>query len=226
MTKGCVCFHFGRNKHDVGRAIPVHVFCRSDCNLGTVSTTLPHPFSTCNFLRHLWHQFNLLHHHDPLGFTWFHHEVTIEQVALRKKTTNYDKGRCFFMFLFAVDRLWCIWYKYNMNNLLWLYDFAFDVYVTCVFSFFQAIDSFGNRYLLGVFENKDDAKKAFDAWNKEYEQVRIRIQGIQGDQLDHRYQKQKKRNDPSTSKSRAFLRVEVLKRKCPEEFTKGPSGVL
>ncbi len=35
----------------------------------------------------------------------------------------------------------------------------------------QAIDSFGNRYLLGVFENKDDAKKAFDAWNKEYEQV-------------------------------------------------------
>lgn len=77
LTKGCVCFHFGRNKLDVGRAIPVDVFCRSDCNLGTVSTTLPH-------LRHLWHQFNLLHHHDPLGFTWFHHEVTIEQVALEK----------------------------------------------------------------------------------------------------------------------------------------------
>eukprot|EP00434_Breviolum_minutum_P043845 symbB.v1.2.039103.t1/scaffold6351.1/size18810/2 len=34
----------------------------------------------------------------------------------------------------------------------------------------EAIDSFGNHYLLGVFENKDDAKKAFDAWNKEYEQ--------------------------------------------------------
>ena len=37
----------------------------------------------------------------------------------------------------------------------------------------QAIDSFGNRYLLGVFENKADAEKAFDSWNKEYEQVGI-----------------------------------------------------
>ncbi len=50
------------------------------------------------------------------------------------------------------------------------------VYLFCTLCWFclflqQAIDSFGNRYLLGVFENKDDAKKAFDAWNKEYEQV-------------------------------------------------------
>jgi hypothetical protein len=37
----------------------------------------------------------------------------------------------------------------------------------------EAIDSFGNRYLLGVFENKADAEKAFDVWNKEYEQVGI-----------------------------------------------------
>jgi len=35
----------------------------------------------------------------------------------------------------------------------------------------EAIDSFGNRYLLGVFENKADAEKAFDAWNKEYEKA-------------------------------------------------------
>jgi len=35
----------------------------------------------------------------------------------------------------------------------------------------KAIDSFGNHYLLGVFENKADAEKAFDAWNKEYEQA-------------------------------------------------------
>jgi hypothetical protein len=35
----------------------------------------------------------------------------------------------------------------------------------------EAIDSFGNRYLLGVFENKAEAEKAFDAWNKEYEQA-------------------------------------------------------
>ena len=37
----------------------------------------------------------------------------------------------------------------------------------------EAIDSFGNRYLLCVFENKADAEKAFDVWNKEYEQVGI-----------------------------------------------------
>eukprot|EP00435_Cladocopium_sp_Y103_P062762 s1111_g24.t1 len=37
----------------------------------------------------------------------------------------------------------------------------------------EAIDSFGNRYLLGVFENKADAEKAFDSWNKEYEQAWI-----------------------------------------------------
>ena len=99
-----------------------------------------------------------------------------------------------------------------------MHDCAFDVYViTCVFSFFQAIDSFGNRYLLGVFENKDDAKKAFDAWNKEYEQVRIRIQGIQGDQLDHRHQKQKNR-PLNQQEPFFFLRVEVLKSQCPEKF--------
>ena len=44
----------------------------------------------------------------------------------------------------------------------------------------QAIDSFGNRYLLGVFENKDDARKAFDAWNKEYEQVPSVVDGYEG----------------------------------------------
>mmetsp|Transcript_56995 Transcript_56995/g.135914 ORF Transcript_56995/g.135914 Transcript_56995/m.135914 type:complete len:439 (-) Transcript_56995:73-1389(-) len=35
----------------------------------------------------------------------------------------------------------------------------------------EAIDSFGNRYLLGVFEDTKDAEKAFDAWNKEYEKA-------------------------------------------------------
>ena len=48
------------------------------------------------------------------------------------------------------------------------------------FSLKQAIDSFGNRYLLGVFENKDDARKAFDAWNKEYEQVPDRARKFKG----------------------------------------------
>jgi len=33
---------------------------------------------------------------------------------------------------------------------------------------------------LGVFENKDDARKAFDAWNKEYEQVPSVVDGYEG----------------------------------------------
>ena len=35
----------------------------------------------------------------------------------------------------------------------------------------EAIDSFGNKYLLGVYETIDEASKAFDEWNKEYEQA-------------------------------------------------------
>ena len=31
----------------------------------------------------------------------------------------------------------------------------------------EAIDSFGNKYLLGVFETVKEAEKAFDEWNKE-----------------------------------------------------------
>ncbi|CAK9035730.1 unnamed protein product [Durusdinium trenchii] len=35
----------------------------------------------------------------------------------------------------------------------------------------EAIDSFGSKYLLGIFEKREDAEKAFDAWNKEYTQA-------------------------------------------------------
>ena len=38
----------------------------------------------------------------------------------------------------------------------------------------EAIDSFGSKYLLGIFEKEEDAKKAFDVWNKEYEQARYK----------------------------------------------------
>ncbi|CAK9015871.1 unnamed protein product [Durusdinium trenchii] len=37
----------------------------------------------------------------------------------------------------------------------------------------EAIDSFGSKYLLGIFEKEEDAKKAFDVWNKEYEQAKF-----------------------------------------------------
>ena len=67
-----------------------------------------------------------------------------------------------------------IWY-YSM---IWLLDFlnvtqAYEQMKRALHRFSppQAIDSFGNRYLLGVFENKADAEKAFDSWNKEYEQA-------------------------------------------------------
>merc|ERR1712176_451349 len=36
----------------------------------------------------------------------------------------------------------------------------------------EAIDSFGQKYLLGIYETKDEAKKAFEEWNAEYEQGR------------------------------------------------------
>ena len=32
----------------------------------------------------------------------------------------------------------------------------------------EAIDSFGNKYLLGVYETVKEAEKAFDEWNKEH----------------------------------------------------------
>jgi hypothetical protein len=36
----------------------------------------------------------------------------------------------------------------------------------------EAIDAFGMKYLLGVFETKEEAAKAFDDWNSEYEKAR------------------------------------------------------
>jgi len=36
----------------------------------------------------------------------------------------------------------------------------------------EAIDAFGSKYLLGVFETKDEATKAFADWNGEYEKAR------------------------------------------------------
>jgi len=36
----------------------------------------------------------------------------------------------------------------------------------------DAIDAFGNKFLLGLFETKEEAKKAFDVWNVEYENAR------------------------------------------------------
>merc|ERR1712039_650625 len=36
----------------------------------------------------------------------------------------------------------------------------------------EAIDVFGGKYLLGVFETKEEAQKAFTNWNGEYEKAR------------------------------------------------------
>merc|ERR1719204_77139 len=37
----------------------------------------------------------------------------------------------------------------------------------------EAIDAFGMKYLLGIFETKDEAQKAFADWNNEYEKARV-----------------------------------------------------
>merc|ERR1719190_5425 len=39
----------------------------------------------------------------------------------------------------------------------------------------EAIDAFGMKYLLGVFETKDEAKEAFAEWNDEYEKARAEM---------------------------------------------------
>merc|ERR1712050_806098 len=39
----------------------------------------------------------------------------------------------------------------------------------------EAIDAFGMKYLLGVFETKEEARKAFDEWNTEYEAARVEM---------------------------------------------------
>merc|ERR1711972_485980 len=36
----------------------------------------------------------------------------------------------------------------------------------------EAIDSFGQKFLLGIYETKDQAMKAFNDWNVEYEKAR------------------------------------------------------
>jgi len=41
----------------------------------------------------------------------------------------------------------------------------------------EAIDAFGEKYLLGVFETKEESRVAFDAWNKEYEAAREGMKG-------------------------------------------------
>jgi hypothetical protein len=39
----------------------------------------------------------------------------------------------------------------------------------------EAIDAFGLKYLLGVFETKAEAQKAFADWNAEYEKARVEM---------------------------------------------------
>merc|ERR1711972_1154628 len=39
----------------------------------------------------------------------------------------------------------------------------------------EAIDHFGSRYLLGLFETKEEAADAFKAWNDEYEVARKNV---------------------------------------------------
>jgi len=41
----------------------------------------------------------------------------------------------------------------------------------------EAIDAFGEKYLLGVFETKEESRAAFDNWNKEYEEARAGMKG-------------------------------------------------
>jgi len=39
----------------------------------------------------------------------------------------------------------------------------------------EAYDSFGSKYLLGIYETKEEAEKVFDQWNAEYEEARAQL---------------------------------------------------
>merc|ERR1712060_848864 len=39
-----------------------------------------------------------------------------------------------------------------------------------------AIDAFGQKYLLGVFETEEECQEAFDEWNEEYKKARSEMQ--------------------------------------------------
>merc|ERR1712060_590144 len=39
-----------------------------------------------------------------------------------------------------------------------------------------ALDSFGQKYLLGVFETEEECQEAFDSWNEEYKKARAEMQ--------------------------------------------------
>jgi hypothetical protein len=41
----------------------------------------------------------------------------------------------------------------------------------------EAIDAFGDTYLLGIYETKEESRKAFDEWNKEFEAASAGMQG-------------------------------------------------
>merc|ERR1712008_6229 len=44
----------------------------------------------------------------------------------------------------------------------------------------EAIDAFGMKYLLGIFETKDESQKAFADWNSEYEKARVSMRADMG----------------------------------------------
>merc|ERR1712186_232313 len=68
----------------------------------------------------------------------------------------------------------------------------------------EAIDAFGMKYLLGVFETQEEARKAFDDWNKEYEAAQAEMK-VELEQLGKQEQARLEADPPGRDRIKAVL---------------------
>lgn len=73
----------------------------------------------------------------------------------------------------------------------------------------EAINSFGQKYLLGVFETKAEAEKAFDSWNAEYEKAR---EAMKADMQQWGKQEQARLDADTTAVDRLKKELEAARR--------------
>merc|ERR1711976_776711 len=68
----------------------------------------------------------------------------------------------------------------------------------------EAIDAFGMKYLLGVFETEEEARTAFNEWNKEYESARAEMK-VELEQWGKQEQARMEKDTAGTERIKAVL---------------------
>ena len=82
----------------------------------------------------------------------------------------------------------------------------------------EAIDSFGNKYLLGVYETVKEAEKAFDEWNKEHlgaERFKSDLVGLQRQKCGEALHVMSSTFADFPSPTRNASKVRASRRRCP-----------